>query len=197
MIHVDHLAEVIGHADRVVPSRDYRLGLFMPLARKGVEPMAAVTAPARAGAKHQSLLHFVGQVSWLDEALMVQVRDHVPPVTQRHGPSQRGAGCATGFRNTCGVAPRCPSAGSLTDRPDRLGVIRSHEASPAPARRVHRARTAVAGWRRERRGGSCRSRFLLCELTSEDLADDAFDVRGDVGCSRHFAEASARHRAEG
>jgi SRSO17 transposase len=29
--------------------------------RKSVEPMAAVTAPDRTAAQHQSLLHFVGQ----------------------------------------------------------------------------------------------------------------------------------------
>jgi hypothetical protein len=33
----------------------------MPCERKSVEPMAAVTAPARVGGQHQSLLHFVGE----------------------------------------------------------------------------------------------------------------------------------------
>ncbi len=47
----------------------------MPLARKSVEPLAAVTAPARVSAKHQSLLHFVGQAPWSDAALMGRVRD--------------------------------------------------------------------------------------------------------------------------
>ncbi len=73
--YVDHLVEVIGHADRVAPLRDYCLGLLMPLKRKSVEPMAAVTAPPRVAAKHQSLLHFVGQAPWSDEALLAQVRD--------------------------------------------------------------------------------------------------------------------------
>ena len=36
--YVDHLARVIGHADRVDPLRDYCLGLLMPLERKSVEP---------------------------------------------------------------------------------------------------------------------------------------------------------------
>ncbi len=83
--YVDRLAEVIGHADRVVPLRDYCLGLLMPLERKSVEPMAAVTAPARTAAKHQSLLHFVGQASWSDEALMARVRSQVMPVIERQG----------------------------------------------------------------------------------------------------------------
>lgn len=106
--YVDHLVEVIGHADRVVPLRDYCLGLLMPLERKSVEPMAAVTAPARAAAKHQSLLHFVGQASWSDEALMAQVRDHVLPVIERHGPIQAWIIDDTGFpkkgRHSVGVA---------------------------------------------------------------------------------------------
>ena len=56
--YVDGLAGVIGHGDRERPLRDYCTGLVMPCERKSVEPMAAVTAPARVGAQHQSLLHF-------------------------------------------------------------------------------------------------------------------------------------------
>jgi SRSO17 transposase len=51
--YVESLTEVIGHADRAEPLKDYCLGLLMPLARKSVEPLAAVTAPARVSAKHQ------------------------------------------------------------------------------------------------------------------------------------------------
>ena len=56
---VDALAEVFGHADRVRPLRDYCMGLLTPAERKSVEPLAAVTAPLRVSAQHQSLLHFV------------------------------------------------------------------------------------------------------------------------------------------
>jgi SRSO17 transposase len=52
---------VIGHADRAGPLQDYCLGLVMPGERKSVEPMAAITAPGRTAAQHQSLLHFVGE----------------------------------------------------------------------------------------------------------------------------------------
>src|SRR5215212_6665325 len=45
--YVAALAEVIGHADRVEPLRDYCRGLLLPGDRKSVEPIAAVTAPAR------------------------------------------------------------------------------------------------------------------------------------------------------
>jgi SRSO17 transposase len=58
---VDGLISVIGHAARAKPLRDYCTGLMMPCHRKSVEPMAAMTAPERTAAQHQSLLHFVGQ----------------------------------------------------------------------------------------------------------------------------------------
>ena len=45
--YVEGLVSVIGHADREQPLRDYCLGLLLPGERKSVEPMAAVTAPAR------------------------------------------------------------------------------------------------------------------------------------------------------
>ena len=62
--YVEGLVGAIGHADRAAPLRDYCLGLLMPGERKSVEPMAAVTAPARVPAQHQSLLHFVGNAPW-------------------------------------------------------------------------------------------------------------------------------------
>ena len=43
--YVAALGAVLGHADRQEPMRDYCLGLLMPIERKSVEPMAAVTAP--------------------------------------------------------------------------------------------------------------------------------------------------------
>ena len=59
--YVERLTSVIGHADRAKPLRDYCTGLMMPCERKSVEPMAAMTAPERTAAQHQSLLHFVGE----------------------------------------------------------------------------------------------------------------------------------------
>ena len=83
--YIDGLASVIGHADRVQPLHDYCVGLMLPLERKSVEPMAAKTAPARTSAKHQSLLHFVGQGQWSDEKLLAKVRELVLPGIERHG----------------------------------------------------------------------------------------------------------------
>jgi hypothetical protein len=45
--YVAALGIVLGHADRQQPMDDYCLGLLMPIERKSVEPMAAVTAPAQ------------------------------------------------------------------------------------------------------------------------------------------------------
>jgi SRSO17 transposase len=82
---VDGLASVIGHKDREGPLRDYCLGLMMPCERKSVEPLAAVTAPARVAAQHQSLLHFVGAGGWSDERVLAKVREMVLPAIERHG----------------------------------------------------------------------------------------------------------------
>src|SRR6266849_2917788 len=62
--YVEELVSVIGHADRAGPFRDYCTGLMLPGERKSVEPMAAITAPGRTAAQHQSLLHFVCQGAW-------------------------------------------------------------------------------------------------------------------------------------
>ncbi len=106
--YVEGLAEVIGHTDRERPLRDYCLGLLMPGERKSVEPMAALVAPSRVSAEHQSLLHFVGQASWSDEAVLGRVRDLVLPVLERQGPVEAWIVDDTGFpkkgRHSVGVA---------------------------------------------------------------------------------------------
>jgi SRSO17 transposase len=84
--YVEGLASVIGHADRVGPLRDYCVGLLLPCERKSVEPMAAVTAPDRTAAQHQSLLHFVGEGRWSDERVLAKVREMVLPRMQQQGP---------------------------------------------------------------------------------------------------------------
>ena len=83
--YIDGLAGVIGHADRVRPLHDYCVGLLLPAERKSVEPMAAMTAPQRTSAQHQSLLHFVGKGQWSDEKMLAKVREMVLPGVERHG----------------------------------------------------------------------------------------------------------------
>ena len=106
--YVEVLSAVVGHADRATPLRDYCRGLLLPGERKSVEPIAAVTAPARVAAKHQSLLHFVGQAPWQDEAVLAAVRRVVLPAIQRSGAIEAWIIDDTGFpkkgRHSVGVA---------------------------------------------------------------------------------------------
>jgi SRSO17 transposase len=95
--YVEGLVSVIGHADRAGPLRDYCLGLIMPCERKSVEPMAAVTAPDRTAAQHQSLLHFVGQSPWSDEKVLAKVGEMVLPAIESQGPIEAWIIDDTGF----------------------------------------------------------------------------------------------------
>jgi SRSO17 transposase len=106
--YVEELVSVIGHADRAQPLRDYCTGLMMPCERKSVEPLAAVTAPARVAAQHQALLHFVGEGHWSDEFVLGKVRELVLPEIERHGPIEAWIIDDTSFakkgRHSVGVA---------------------------------------------------------------------------------------------
>src|SRR3979411_1127398 len=95
--YVEGLVSVIGHADRARPLRDYCLGLMLPCERKSVEPMAAVTAPERTAAQHQSLLRFVGEGGWSDEKVLAKVQEMVLPAIERHGPIEAWIIDDTGF----------------------------------------------------------------------------------------------------
>jgi SRSO17 transposase len=106
--YVEGLVGVIGHADRAGPLRDYCVGLLLPGERKSVEPMAAVTAPERTAAQHQSLLHFIGNAPWSDEEVLAKVREMVLPEIERHEPIAAWIIDDTGFpkkgRHSVGVA---------------------------------------------------------------------------------------------
>jgi SRSO17 transposase len=108
LAYVGGLVSVIGHADRGRPLSDYCQGLLLPCERKSVEPMAAVTAPSRVAAQHQSLLHFVGEAPWSDEQVLAKVRELVWPKIERHGPIEAWIIDDTGFpkkgRHSVGVA---------------------------------------------------------------------------------------------
>ena len=107
-VYAAGLVSVIGHADRAKPLRDYCAGLMMPCERKSVEPLAALTAPGRTAAQHQSLLHFVGEGGWRDEAVLAKVREMVLPRIERHGAIEAWIIDDTGFpkkgRHSVGVA---------------------------------------------------------------------------------------------
>jgi SRSO17 transposase len=133
--YVGGLVSVIGHADRAKPLRDYCVGLMMPCERKSVEPMAALTAPARTAAQHQSLLHFVGEGRWSDDRVLGNVREMVLPEMERHGPIEAWIIDDTGFpkkgRHSVGVARQyCGQLGKQDNCQIAVSLsLANHEAS--------------------------------------------------------------------
>ena len=79
------IAEVLDHDRRTGPLTSYCTGLLSPCERKSVEPMAALTAPRQTGAQHQRMLHFVGQGTWSDAAVLACVRSYTLPKITAHG----------------------------------------------------------------------------------------------------------------
>src|SRR3954464_11875986 len=115
--YVEALTEVIGHADRAAPLRDYCLGLLLPGERKSVEPIAAVTAPARGSAKHQSPLPFVANAPWSNERVFSRIQELTVPIIERSGAIEAWIIDDTGFpkkgRNSVGAARQyCGQLGS-------------------------------------------------------------------------------------
>ena len=98
----------------------FRSGLLMPADRKSVEPMAAMTAPERTAAQHQSLLHFVGKGDWSDDAVLAKVREQVVPRMEAHGAISAWIIDDTGFpkkgKHSVGVAALCRRARACPHR---------------------------------------------------------------------------------
>jgi SRSO17 transposase len=105
---VESLNEVIGHRDRTGPFRYYCAGLLAGCERKSVEPLAAITAPERVSAQHQSLLHFVGKAPWSDAAVLSKVRELTLPILEMQRPVEAWIIDDTGFpkkgQHSVGVA---------------------------------------------------------------------------------------------
>jgi SRSO17 transposase len=59
--------------------------------------MAALTAPARTAPKHQSLLHFIANAPWSDEAVLTKVRQMVLPKIEALGAVEASIVDDTGF----------------------------------------------------------------------------------------------------
>jgi SRSO17 transposase len=126
------LASVLGHADRVRPFEDYCVGLLAAEGRKSVEPLAAVTAPERTAAQHQSLLHLVAQAPWSDQAMLRRVRERVVPSITRDEPIQAWIIDDTGFpkkgRLSVGVARQyCGQLVTYAPTLDTICIEKSHQ----------------------------------------------------------------------
>src|SRR5437868_10016749 len=141
--YVEQLGTALGHADRQEPLHDYCLGLLMPIERKSVEPMAAVTAPAQVAAKHQSLLHFVGNAPWLDAAMLGKVAQLVLPAIERSGPVEAWIIDDTGFpkkgRHSVGVTRQyCGQLGKQDNCQVAVSLsLANHDASLPIAYRLY------------------------------------------------------------
>jgi len=154
--YVAALVRVVGHADRARPLRDYCTGLVMPGERKSVEPLAAVTAPGRVCAQHQSLLHFVSIAPWSDEKLLAKVRELALPAI---GPIEAWIIDDTGFpkkgKHSVGVARQyCGQLGKQENCQVAVSLsVANHQASLPIAYRLYlprewtqdRVRMAKAG----------------------------------------------------
>src|SRR6202162_4521996 len=153
------LASVLGHADRVRPFGDYCVGLLSAEGRKSVEPLAAVTAPGRTAAQHQSLLHFVAQAPWSDQAMLRRVRECVLPSITRDEPIQAWIIDDTGFpkkgRHSVGVARQyCGQLGKQDNCQVAVTLsIANHSASLPIAYRLYLPLEWAADAARQTRAG--------------------------------------------
>ena len=158
-VYVEGLASVIGHKDRIGPLRDYCTGLMLPCERKSVEPMAAVTAPARTAAQHQSLLHFVGEGAWSDERVLAKVRALVLPAIERQGPIEAWIIDDTGFpkqgRHSVGVTRQyCGQLGKQDNCQVAVSLsLANHHASLPVAYRLYLPADWAADRARRRKAG--------------------------------------------
>ena len=150
---------MIGHADRAGPLRDYCLGLIMPCERKSVEPMAAVTAPDRTAAQHQSLLHFVGQSPWSDEKVLAKVGEMVLPAIESQGPIEAWIIDDTGFpkkgEHSVGVARQyCGQLGKRENCQVAVSLsLANHHASLPVAWRLYLPKERAADLEHRRKAG--------------------------------------------
>src|SRR3979411_585491 len=185
--YVEGLVSVIGHGDGAGPLRDYCLGLMMPCERKSVEPMAAVTAPGRTAAQHQSLLHFVGNAAWSDEKVLAKTRDMVLPAIERQGPIEAWIIDDTGFpkkgehsvgvtRQYCGQLGKqdnCQVAVSLS--------LANHHASLPVAYRLYLPEDWAEDSKRRRKTGVPED---ICFKTKPEIALEQIEAACKAGFPR-------------
>src|ERR687892_176905 len=157
--YVEALAEVIGHADRMEPLRDYCRGLLLPGERKSVEPIAAVTAPARVSAKHQSLLHFVANAPWSDERVLRRIQELTVPILEGSGAIEAWTIDDTGFpkkgRHSVGVARQyCGQLGKQDNCQVAVTLsLANHTASLPVAYRLYLPEKWAKDQRRRKKAG--------------------------------------------
>ena len=185
--YLDTLAAALQHRSRKQPLRDYCTGLLLPEGRKSMEPMAARLAPARTRTMHKTLLNFVSEGAWSDEAVLAAMRSQVLPAMQAHGPlrfwivdesgmpkkGKHSVGVARQYCGEVGKVDNCQVMVSLSVateaaclplaarlyRPEAWAVDEERR-SKAPRRRLPEQTSPRPGAdpRRARRGGAARRR---------------------------------------
>jgi len=184
---VEGLVSVIGHADRARPLFDYCIGLIMPGERKSVEPMAAVTAPDRTAAQHQSLLHFVGQSPWSDEGVLAKVGEMVLPAIERHGPIEAWIIDDTGFpkkgAHSVGVARQyCGQLGKQDNCQVAVSLsLANHHASLPAMYRLYLPQEWAADKKRRRKAGVPKE---ISFKTKPEIALEQIDAACRAGLPR-------------
>jgi len=197
--YVEGLVSVIGHADRAGPLRDYCVGLMLPCERKSVEPMAAVTAPARVAAQHQSLLHFVGNAPWSDERVLAKVREMVLPEIERHGPIEAWIIDDTGFpkqgRHSVGVARQyCGQLGKQDNCQVAVSLsVANHHASLPVAYRLYLPQDWAEDRNRRRKAGVPEE---ISFKTKPEIALDQLRWACEAGLARGVVLMDAGYGAE-
>jgi SRSO17 transposase len=185
--YLDTLAAALHHRSRKQPLRDYCTGLLLPEGRKSMEPMAARLAPARTRTMHKTLLNFVSEGAWSDEAVLAAMRSQVLPAMQAHGPLRfwivDESGMPKKGKHSVGVARQyCGEVGKVDNCQVMVSLSVANEAaclplaaqlylpeawavdeerrSKAPRRRLPEQTSTRPGAdpRRARRGGAARRR---------------------------------------
>jgi SRSO17 transposase len=163
------------------------MGLMMPGERKSVEPLAAITAPARVAAQHQSLLHFIGQSEWSDERVLSKVRELVLPAMERHGPIEVWIIDDTGFpkqgKHSVGVASQyCGYLGKEANCQVAVSLsIANHHASLPVAYRLYLPREWAKDRARRRKAGVPRE---VKFKTKQEIALEQIDWACAAGLPR-------------
>src|SRR3979490_2623322 len=169
------------------PLFDYCIGLIMPGERKSVEPMAAVTAPDRTAAQHQSLLPFVGQSPWSDEGVLAKVGEMVLPAIERHGPIEAWIIDDTGFpkkgAHSVGVARQyCGQLGKQDNCQVAVSLsLANHHASLPVAYRLYLPEDWAEDSKRRPRTGVPED---ICFKTKPEIALEQIEAACKAGFAR-------------
>lgn len=85
--YLGEIGEELGNDSRRQSFAIYAMGILGDGERKSVEPIAAraCTDPAKADAAHQSLLHFVANARWSDQAVRRVASAHAIAAISKHG----------------------------------------------------------------------------------------------------------------